>query len=126
MGWGCRILDKEGISLLSKYDINYQFLGFGPNGEADSVAPYRVGDMQRLLNEWRYIDRFPEAAQEAMVALKVMIDTNIESLKEEPHCSSCTCEEVKHINDPYGWSIEECERFLSIPIEEVHSIHVSY
>ena len=39
---------------------------------------------------------------------------NLESLKPEPHCESCTCFVGVEYSKPEGWSIEEIEVFLAI------------
>lgn len=113
MGFSCTI--KAGKVDLTKFDkgpIHHSLLGLGPNTDGATPAPYRVTDFREVVQRCIYGTRLKDAAQDAFRTLQAMAKANLESLKQEKHCESCTCDlpDIK----PEWWDPDSCRRLLEI------------
>lgn len=120
MGFSCYIRDKNGKDLLDKYGIHYKLNGLAPDCASSTMdVPHQLTDIRYNFVNVPYKDEFPKAAKDAVLKIKEMLKENLESLKKaHPECPHCRCE--VEIED-WDWSIEDIEKFLELPIEEVHS-----
>lgn len=113
--WG--ITDKDGKDLLEEFKINYQAIGLG-----DTSTTYGLDSIRGDFCNTPYKDRLQDAAQDAVRAVKFLVQTNIEEFTAPEHdCPSCTCPRTK-LREPAifnGFDLEQARRFLSIPIERV-------
>jgi hypothetical protein len=120
MSFGWCFYGKNGEDLMKKYDISYGGLGLAPYCEGDTTAPYRLMDIRRAFIEVPYKDKIYEAARDALVDCQNMIQDNLNQL-HPCHCITCTCPA-----ETPNWDMEQIERFLSIPKEEVYSATGGY
>ena len=113
---------------MKKYDINYQLLGLASystaaeNDEYDDFfgVIYSLSDIRSIFTNAIYADGYKKAAQDCVEKVQGILRHNLgESLgAAHKECPSCECVKKK----PSDWNIEMIERFLSIPIEDVHRI----
>lgn len=123
MSFSCGIF--QGKKKLAGYDkndpIHAQLLGYGPNCQNDTEAPYRVSDLRDIISSACYADELEKAAQDCFRRLQVALRENLNSLKQ-CHCDTCSCPD----NQPDGWSVEEINRVLAIDLKTITRISGGY
>lgn len=111
--WSC--YDKKGKDLFDKYQINGQGLGLAPNTASDTPAHFTLSDIRSAFANYSYKSELPEAARDAIKECQEMVRYNIAELTHH-HCETCTCPPATT-----NWDMEQIQRFLNIPLEEIHS-----
>lgn len=125
MGFSCTIkAGNKDLTNFEKGPIHHQLLGLGPNGPSATPAPYRVNDFRDIVINCVYGDRLKEAAQDSFRSLQEMARENLRSLKQEPHCETCTCElsEAK----PEWWNADSLRSLLEIDPETITYMRGGY
>ena len=118
MGFSCTIkAGKKDLTTYEKGPINCQLLNLGPNSSGSTDAPYRVSDFRSVVLDAKYADKYPEIAQDAFRQLQAMAAANLDSLKQDKHCETCSCDLPDRV--PSGWSIEACKELLDIDAKTV-------
>lgn len=109
--WGCTA--KDGTDLFKKYDIHYQGLGLAPNTAEDTPACHRLNDIRSAFQGTAFKENYEGAACAAIASCQQMLQENLAELKRH-HCATCTCEGEKP-----NWDMQQIQRFISIPLDEV-------
>lgn len=125
MGFSCTI--KAGTKDLTKFDggeIHYSLLGLGPNGGYATEAPYRVEDFRSAITRCTYGTKLKEAAIDCFREIQMMAKLNLESLKPEKHCETCSCHSVESVPD--GWSADDLRSILAIDANSITSVEGSW
>lgn len=112
MSWSCSIKDKNGNDLLEKYGISHALYGICPPEELHNIR-------MRLTSPYDVL--YHEQAKIHIQDAKCLIAFNIANLNKK-HCEKCECTPLK----PEGWTIEEAQKFLDLPLNEVYTLSAGY
>lgn len=115
MGFSWSCTDQKGVDLFEEFKINHQALGL-----ADDLSPHNISEIRDAVYRNRYGGKFDEAARDAISEVQAMVAANLQPYETPKHqeCPNCCCKP-----DPprqmWGLDIEQCRRFLSIPLQRV-------
>jgi hypothetical protein len=104
-------------NLCADETINYKLFGLGPDSPNDTDAPHRLSEIRHVISTAQYADRLPAAAWDCFLELQRMAKENLDSLREEKHCETCTCELKERV--PHGWDADKIRQFLKIPFMSI-------
>ena len=115
MGFSSQCSDKNGKSLWHEFLIHDQFTGL-----SDDHTPYSISELRNVFIHTAYKDKLEDGARDAISDMKSLVKSNLDYYvgPEHPDCPSCQCKR----NPPptiFGLDIDQCKRFLSIPLERV-------
>jgi hypothetical protein len=119
--WSC--YDQDGNDLFLEYHVTRGAWNLGPSRFGDTQAPHGQEDFRALWRLWTAGPVGEYVARGLMEITQEWARQNAESLLREPHCETCTCPCCP--GEPDGWSIDEINRLLAIPLTRVARCEVT-